>query len=103
MSRLCIAIGFTDTTPRALPHLVYLGRDGAEMQAAINASIFPRLTVLPHAVGFPKNNVHAAANAAKVVQQKATLDNRERFLDAREKQLAAREAALASAEAKNRK
>ena len=71
MSRIAIVIGLPDTKAGSKPELVYLGRSGAELRAAVLASPFPRHIEIPHAVGIPKNNPRAAANAAALNATKA--------------------------------
>jgi len=64
MSRIAIAIGLPDTRTDSPPSLIYLGRSGAEMRRAVAESTFPRHIEIPFAVGIPKHNAQAAANAA---------------------------------------
>lgn len=64
MSRIALVIGLPDATATAQPSLVYLGRSGSDMRAAIAASPYPRHIEVPHVLGIPKNNPRAAANAA---------------------------------------
>lgn len=71
MSRIALCIGLPDTSANAIPVLVYLGRSGAEMRAAIAASPYPRHIEIPHAIGIPKNNPSAALNAAVLASKKS--------------------------------
>jgi hypothetical protein len=64
MSRISVVIGLSDSSATAQPSLVYLGRSGAEMRAAMEKSASPRFLVVPHVQGIPKNNPRAEANAA---------------------------------------
>lgn len=64
MSRILLVIGLASTKSAATPELVYLGRSGDAMRAAIAAAPHPRLIIVPHVQGIPKNNPRAAANAA---------------------------------------
>lgn len=71
MSRISLVVGLPDASSTAKPELVYLGRSGAEMRAAEQASPFPRHLVCAHVGGIPKNNPHAAANAARLSAKKS--------------------------------
>lgn len=71
MSHIAIVIGLPDNRADSKPELVYLGRSGSELRAAVAASPYPRHIEIPHATGIPKNNSRAAANAAALNASKA--------------------------------
>ncbi len=64
MSRILLVIGLSSAKASAEPELVYLGRSGDAMRAAMAAATHPRFLIVPHVQGIPKNNSRAALNAA---------------------------------------
>jgi hypothetical protein len=71
MSRLVIAIGYADRRSSTPPELVYLGRDASAMRTACDASPLAFFTLIPFAMGIPKANRNAAANAAGIAAARA--------------------------------
>ncbi|HSV73470.1 MAG TPA: hypothetical protein VLH79_06900 [Chthonomonadales bacterium] len=72
MSRISLVIGLADARSATPPALVYLGRSGEEMRAAMEGSPYPRHIVVPHVTGIPKNNPRAEANRAAVAARSAS-------------------------------
>lgn len=71
MSRILLAIGLASNKAAAEPELVYLGRSGDAMRAALARATQPRLIIVPHLQGIPKNNPRAATNEAAAAEQAA--------------------------------
>jgi hypothetical protein len=71
MSRLFLTVGFDSKKATATPKLVYLGRSGSEQLTAESASAMPHFLRFNHAVGIPKNNPKASANAAAAAKKPA--------------------------------
>jgi chromosome segregation ATPase len=69
MSRILLVIGLPSPKASAKPELVYLGRSGDEMRAAIAAATQPRLIIVPHVQGIPKNNSRAGVNTAALLAE----------------------------------
>jgi hypothetical protein len=71
MSRILLAIGLASSKAAAEPELVYLGRSGDAMRAALARATQPRLIIVPHLQGIPKNNPRAATNEAAAAAELA--------------------------------
>jgi hypothetical protein len=61
---LHIILGLSSQKPDSEVSVVYAGRSGQAAREAMLKSASPRFLILNNPLGIPKNNPHAAANAA---------------------------------------